>query len=94
MFIKREVKKLLDGRSNIEVKPDGRIWIRSNQRYLSGKGLKVKLQSDRGQVLKYFDTLTQCGEFLGISYKKVSLLIKNNQEAIIVDNIPYYIKYN
>jgi hypothetical protein len=63
-----DIKKLLEGPSNFEVKEDGRIFIKSLNKYYSNKAkIRLELVDDSGGIMKSFDSAADCARYLGIS---------------------------
>jgi hypothetical protein len=73
-----DINRLLEGPYNFEIKEDGRIFIKSLNRYYSDHSkVEVKLIDDNGLVIQTFESLTQCAETLGFSrYKATDLFRK------------------
>lgn len=100
-----KINKLLNGPSNIEVKEDGRLFIKSLNRFYTGSGkTEVQIISDKGLILKTFTsrlrrsqspqvapgTLSDCAKFLGLTQPTVkNRLIKN--QPFLFENNPYYL---
>jgi hypothetical protein len=60
-----EINKLLNGPSNIEVKEEGRLFIKSLNSYYKGSGkTKVQIIDKKGLVFKTFISLSDCAKFL------------------------------
>lgn len=75
-----EIDKLLSAPSNFEIKENGRIFIKSLNRYHSeGISIKVQLEGENGLVLNTFDCMTSCAKFLGISSSTVYRKLQNNK---------------
>src|SRR4051794_33376517 len=73
-----EIKRLLNGPSNYEMR-GGRIWVISQNKYLNeGIRKEVQIIDNQGNILKTFNSLTDCGKFLGIAKSTVSDRIKKN----------------
>lgn len=87
-----EINKLLNGPSNIEVKEEGRLFIKSLNRFYTGSGkTEVQIISNKGLVFKTFTSLSDCAKFLGISQPTAkNRLIKN--QPFLFENNPYYLK--
>nr|YP_009663708.1 hypothetical protein [Dactylella tenuis]QCW06846.1 hypothetical protein [Dactylella tenuis] len=83
-----DITKLLNLTSNYETREDGRVWIISENKYQakkSGAGGKkkcVQLISLDGSVFKTFNSLTDCGKFLGVSRKTVSNKMEKSQSVL------------
>jgi len=101
-ILMRDIAKLLS-KSNYVVKEDGRIWIISQNKYLaqsSGSGGKrkgVALLSPEGTIIKTFYSLTECGNFLGVTRKTITNKLAKGQAVLFderlcslqyVDSIP------
>ena len=64
------VERLLSGPSNCEIR-EGKIWIKSLNRFRHKGGLikqlSVQLQDQKGNIVKIFDTQTECADSFGVS---------------------------
>jgi hypothetical protein len=87
-----EINKLLNGPSNIEVKEDGRLFIKSLNRFYTGSGkTEVQIISNKGLILKRFTSLSDCAKFLGLTQPTVkNRLIKN--QPFLFENNPCFLK--
>jgi hypothetical protein len=69
-LLTKDINSLLSRPSNLEIREDGRIFIKSLNRYKPGvsknRRIKVKLQDELGIILKKFDTIKSCAEYLGV----------------------------
>lgn len=91
-FTSKEVEIILNGPSNYEKLEDGRILIKSSNKYsFSRKKIQVELIDPQGLVFKTFNTITSCAEFLGVSSFTVAKRIKTNK-SVSFKNKEYYIK--
>jgi hypothetical protein len=87
-----DIEKLLNGPSNLEVKEDGRVFIKSLNRYASGGvKIKVELYDKDGLIFKSFDSITTCANFLGLSITTVRNKIQKDQ-TVLIDNQEFKIK--
>jgi hypothetical protein len=87
-----EINKLLNGPSNIEVKEEGRLFIKSLNSYYKGSGkTKVQIIDKKGLVFKTFISLSDCAKFLGVSQPTAKNRLVKNQE-FLYENKPFYIK--
>jgi hypothetical protein len=87
-----KINQLLNGPSNIEVKEDGRLFIKSLNRFYTGSGkTEVQIISDKGLVLKTFTSLSDCAKFLGLTQPMVKNRLIKNQAFLFEDN-PCYLK--
>lgn len=90
--LQRDIEKLLSGPSNFETKEDGRIFIKSLNKYHTGGGsIKVELQEKNGLVLNTFYSIRECAEYLGVASATVASRVHKNQ-SIIVDGKELFIK--
>jgi hypothetical protein len=68
-LLTKDINSLLSRPSNLEIR-EGRIFIKSLNRYKPGvsknRRIKVKLQDVFGIILKEFDTIKSCAEYLGV----------------------------
>jgi hypothetical protein len=87
-----EINKLLGGPSNIEVKEDGRLFIKSLNSFYKGSGkVRVEIKDKDGLVLNTFASLSDCAQFLGVSQPTAkNRLIKS--QFFLFQNKPYIIK--
>lgn len=95
-LLTKDINSLLSRPSNLEIRePGGRIFIKSLNRYKPGvsknRRIKVKLQDELGIILKKFDTIKSCAEYLGVdpSWAK-TLLVKG--KPVKIKNKNYFIK--
>jgi len=86
-----KIDKLLNAPSNFEIKENGRIFIKSlNKYYSDGNNIKVQLKDENGLIFNTFDSMTSCAKFLGISVSTVFRKLQNNK-AVQFDNKLLYI---
>lgn len=79
-----EINRLLSGPSNLEIKEDGIIFIKSLNRYYSDHTkIAIKLKDENGLVLKSFESLTDCAETLGFSRYKVRNLYRKREPFLL-----------
>lgn len=93
-LLTNNVEKLLNGPSNLEIKENGQIWIKSLNRYKRGsnaKSIKVQLQESNVLVLNTFDSIRSCARFLGVHPPRAKALL-DNKKSILFDNKYYFIK--
>lgn len=75
-----EIDKLLEGGSNFVEMPDGKIWIKSLNKYYSSRAkIKVEVIDENGNILNTFDSLTDCAKDLGVSWHTVANRLQNLQ---------------
>lgn len=90
-ILQRDIVKLLTVPSNLEVKEDGRIFIKSLNKYYSGSGMtKLELLDKNGLVVNTFASISSCAKFLGIAPATVTSRLQKNK-AVIVDNKELFI---
>jgi hypothetical protein len=73
-----DINKLLSIPSNYEDREDGKIWIRSEKKYLGEKAKGVEVISFDGLILKTFNSISECAKFLGLSQQTLSYRLKQN----------------
>jgi LAGLIDADG endonuclease len=74
-LLNTQIEKLLNGPSNFEIKEDGRVYIISLNKYLTGgtrKPLLLTLKDPNGSVISTFRTRSECAKFLGVSANTVT----------------------
>lgn len=87
-----EINRLLDGPSNIEVRKDGRLFIKSlNSFYKGREKTKVGLVDNDGLVFNTFSSLSDCAKFLGVTQPTVKNRLAKNQ-LFMYNSKPFYIK--
>jgi hypothetical protein len=75
-----DINRLLNEPSNFEIQEDGRIYIKSLNRYYSDHTkIAVELRDENDLVLKSFKSLTDCAEALGFSRYKVTDLYRKGR---------------
>ncbi len=83
---------MLSGPSNYEVKSDGRILIKSLNKYYSPrKKIQVGLINEDGSVYQNFNSILECANFLGCSSKLVTNRLKD-LKSVLHENRILYIK--
>lgn len=85
-LLKKDIEKLLNSPSNLEIKENGRVFNKSLNKYASG-GVKIKVEliEKDGTIFKTFDSITNCANFLCLSITSIRNKIQKNQ-SIIIDN--------
>jgi hypothetical protein len=90
--LQMDIERLLGGPSNLEIKEDGRIFIKSLNKYYTGSGnIKVELLEKNGLVFNTFDSISDCAKFLGLAPRTVTTRLTKNQ-PVIVDNKELFVK--
>ena len=75
-----DIVRLLGGPSNLEIKEDGRVFIKSLNKYYTGSGnIKVELLEKNGLVFNTFDSISECAKFLGLAPRTVTTRLGKNQ---------------
>lgn len=74
-----KIKELLAKPSNIEVKEDGKIFIKSLNRYSydNTKAIAIQMTDETGLVIKTWPSLTSCAESLELSKSGIQKRLKN-----------------
>lgn len=66
------IEKLLNGPSNFEIKEDGRIFIKSLNKYYSTRdSLSVELHDINGLVLQTFGSMAEAARYFEVDPKTV-----------------------
>jgi len=74
-LLETDIHKLLNGESNFEVMPDGKIFIKSLKKYYSDRAkIRVVVQDESVNVLNTFASLTDCAKDPLFFYKKKGVL--------------------
>lgn len=83
---------LLNSSSNFELLEDGSKLIKSKGVVFSSRTkTKVALTDNEGNIIKTFDSMVDCGKYLGIYSSTVKYKIKNNKSVNFKNNV-YLIK--
>lgn len=70
-----KIEKLLKGPSNFEIKQDGRVYIISLNKYVTGgkrKPISIILKDEYKSVINTFKTRGECAKFLAVSPRTVT----------------------
>jgi hypothetical protein len=87
-----EIDKLLSAPSNLEIKEDGRIFIKSLNKYYSDRGsIQVELQDEKGSIIETFNSLADCSKYLNISPSRAGNKLRDGS-SVLFNNKPLYIK--
>jgi hypothetical protein len=90
--LQNDINKLLNGPSNLEIGEDGRIFIKSLNKYYSDKSkIKVELHNELGLVISTWDSIAECAEFLGITRQRAGVLLKKGS-PVYFEGKALYIK--
>lgn len=80
------IKKLLEGPSNFEVKEDGRIFIKSLNKYYSARTkIELDLVDESGSVIRSFASMADCAKYLNVTSMTVSNRLQSGK-AFLFDN--------
>ena len=76
------IEKLLNGPSNFEIRENGRIFIKSLNKYYSARdSLSIELQNIDGLVVKTFGSMAETARYFGVDPKTVKYWIQNNKSV-------------
>jgi len=90
-FLDVEIDKLLRAPSNFEIKENGRIWIKSLNRYYSdGNKIKVHLKDENGLLISTFSSIASCAKFLDIHPATAKSRLQRNK-PVLFNNKQLYI---
>jgi NADH-ubiquinone oxidoreductase chain 5 len=91
-LLQLEIKKLLAAPSNLEIKQDGRIFIKSLNKYYSDRSsVSVELHDEKGLVVNTFGSIADCAKFLSISPSIAGKRLLN-KEPVLFNNKLLHIK--
>lgn len=86
VVLESEIKKLLEGPSNFEVKEDGRVFIKSLKKYYPNNAkIRLKLLDENGGIIKLFDSAADCAKYLNVSKTTVAVRLKKGK-PFLFDN--------
>lgn len=86
----RDINRLLKGPSNFEIKEDGRIFIKSLNKYLNDKAkIRLEIISMTGDILKSFDSSADCARYLNVSPMTVSQRLKKGKPFLFNGQLVY-----
>jgi uncharacterized iron-regulated protein len=90
ILLQKDIDRLLTEPSNFEVREQGRVWIKSLNRYQStAKKIGLVLLDEKGLVLNSFDSVSSCSDFLGISRKTIMKRLSENKAVSFYNKIVY-----
>jgi hypothetical protein len=88
----KDIDKLLKGPSNLEKMEDGRILIKSlNKYYKDNAKIRVELQDEEGNVISTFDSQADCAKYLSVTPSIVGRRIEG-KKAFLFENKLHYLK--
>lgn len=89
-LLKLDIRRLLAGPSNLEVKADGRIFIKSlNKYYMGGGSIKLDLVDKNGLLCYSFPAISECTKFSGISAGTIAKRFRDNKAICVADTELY-----
>ena len=72
-----KIKNLLDS-SNLEVHENGKIFIKSSQTYLKGRGsVGVNVLNTHGEVVFKFNSIKDCALFFNVHTRTINRRLEN-----------------
>ena len=93
LILQGKIDKLLSGPSNFELKEDGKIWIKSlNKYHTDRKSISVQLQDENGLLVNTFDSIVSCAKFLGIYSAIVKARLQKHKPVLFNNKLIYITK--
>jgi hypothetical protein len=84
--LNKSIVNLLNGPSNIETHEDGRIFVKSLNRYFNQAArdkIQVEVKDESGLTVNIFDSITSCAKYYNVSRSSLQWKLKNNKLATI-----------
>nr|WDZ67655.1 homing endonuclease [Leptographium wingfieldii] len=82
-LLNSKIKNLLEGPSNFEIQEDGRILIKSLNKYYSSKTkIRLELLDENGIILKTFSSAVECSKYLKVSPMAISQRLRNGKSFL------------
>lgn len=76
----------MEGPSNFEVKPDGRIFIKSLNKYYSNKAkIRLELIDENGGIIKSFASAANCAKYLKVDPMTITRRLRGGK-PFLFDN--------
>jgi len=91
--LNKSIENLLNGPSNVETLEDGRIYVKSLNRYFNPAArdkIKVEVRDENGLTVNTFDSITSCAKYYNVSRSSLQWKLKNNKLATINVNAISY----
>nr|ATI20244.1 NADH dehydrogenase subunit 5 [Juglanconis oblonga] len=90
-----EIENLLSLPSNYEVQSDGRILIKSLNKYYSSRAsTPIQLQDEKGRVVETFDSLSDCAKYLNRSRSGLDLILRKDRGVLFEGKLLFLKKVN
>lgn len=83
--LKGDISKLLAGPYNLEVRADGRIFIKSLNKYYTGGNIKVDLLDENYLLYNSFTSISECAKYQGLSAGTVSKRFRYNKPLYVAN---------
>jgi len=92
IVLDQKIEELLSRSSNLEVHPDGKIFIKSEQVYVKGRGnVEINVYDNEGLLLYSFENLEMTAAFFNQS-KHIIRYRVNSGKPLIINNKEYFFK--
>jgi len=95
VFLQTSINSLLAGPSNCEIR-EGKTWIKSLNRFRPEGGLikpmAVQFQDQKGNIIKAFDTQTDCAKSLNVTRTTVARWLQEGKPVSFENQIVYIAK--
>lgn len=89
-LLQLEIDKLLSAPSNFEVRENGKIFIKSlNRYYFRGASVSIQLKNVNGVVVETFKSLADCVKYIGISISQAAKKLLKNQPILFNSQLLY-----
>jgi hypothetical protein len=85
-YLNKSIVNLLNGPSNIETHEDGRIFVKSLNRYFNPTArdkIQVEVKDESGLIVNIFDSIASCAKYYNVSRSTLQWKLKNNKLATI-----------
>ena len=88
-LLQMDIEKLLMEGSNFEEKEDGRIFIKSLNRYLPPANIGVEVKDKDGLVLNTFASLSDCAKYLGVPRSTATRRLRKSKPLLVKGKLIY-----
>lgn len=95
-YLSALVDKLLKGPTNLEKQGNGKIYIKSLNKYINTEArdkISVEIKDENGLVINTFNSISSCAKFYGISRSTLHRKLHENNMEIIFENKLYYASF-